>query len=252
MDPSTAAPKTIYAKREEPSATADLASQALAQCGSAESSVSSACSCILSTATASTVTVVETVTATEAADVTVTTTETVTSGVVATAYATPTTVTVTNPIVNGDFESYINTGNILPWTTGSTGTLQVINGVNPCSTSGCAGGRVVVRVYPPINGGGFLALKETFTAKASSTYGVSFMYRCLNYDANTRIDVYWKGAKVGTANECVNSAAFKVASGIQFTTDETGTGELEIRFMNPSNMPYLYFYADAFQATRIA
>lgn len=251
MDPSTAAPKTIYAKREEPSATADLASQALAQCGSAESSVSSACSCILSTATASTVTVVETVTATEAADATVTTTETVTSGVVATAYATPT-VTVTNPIVNGDFENYLNTGNILPWTSSSTGRLEVINGVNPCTTSGCAGGRVVVRVFPPTTGGGYLALKETFTAQASSTYGVSFMYRCLNYDPNTRIDVYWKGAKVGTTNGCVNSAAFTVASGIQFTTDETGTGELEIRFMNPSNMPYLYFYADAFQATRIA
>ncbi len=244
-------------KREEPSATADPASQVLAQCGSAESSVSSACSCILSTATASTVTVVETVTATEATDATVTTTETVTSGVVATAYATPT-VTVTNPIVNGDFENYLKTGDILPWTdTTSTdgGQLQVINGVNPCSNSGgivsCAGGQVVIRVYPPTSGGGYLAIKETFTAKASSTYSVSFLYRCLNYDANTRIDVYWKGAKIGTTNGCLNSAAFTVASGIQFTTDETGAGELEIRFMNPSHLPYLYFYADAFQATRI-
>jgi hypothetical protein len=203
--------------------------------------------------TTSTVTVVETVTVTEAAEATVTTTETIATGVTATEYASPI-VTVTQPIVNGGFEGYLTTGNILPWTTGGTGgRVQVINGVNPCSSAAyCAGGQVVVRVYPPTTGGGYVSLQESFTAKASSTYSLSFMYRCLNYDATTRIDVYFNGVKVGTTNTCVNSAAFtRVTSGIQFTTDETGAGALEFRFVNPSNLPYLYFYADDFQATRI-
>jgi hypothetical protein len=200
------------------------------------------------------VTVVETVTATEAAGATITTTETITTGATATEYATPT-VTVTQPIVNGDFESYLKTGNILPWTYGGTGgRVEVINGVNPCSNAGgvvsCAGGQVVVRAYPPV--GGYVSILESFTAKASTKYSVSFMYRCLNYDANTRIDVYFNGAKIGTTNSCINSAAFsRVTSGIEFTTDETGAGSLEIRFVNPGNLPYLYFYADDFKATKI-
>lgn len=202
-------------------------------------------------------TVIETVTATEAAEATVTTTETITTGATATEYATPT-VTVTQPIVNGNFESYVKTGNILPWTIGGTGgRVEIINGVNPCSNSGgvvsCAGGVVVIRAYPPNTAGGYASIQETFTAKASSTYNLSFMYRCLNYDANTRVEAYFQGTKIGTSNGCINSAAFtRVSSGMQFTTDETGTGSLEIRFVNPSgNLPYLYFYADDFQATRI-
>jgi hypothetical protein len=175
--------------------------------------------------------------------------------VIATEHATST-VTVTQPIVNGAFEDYLKTGNILPWTTGGTGgRVEVVNGVNPCGADGayCAGGQVVVRPRPPTTGGGYVSLiQESFTAKPSSTYSLSFMYRCLNYDASTRIDVYFKGAKIGTANECVNSAAFsRVTSGMQFTTDETGAGELEVRFVNPSNLQYLYFYADDFKATRI-
>ncbi|KAK4120381.1 hypothetical protein N657DRAFT_658514 [Parathielavia appendiculata] len=241
---------TIYAKREE-KPSADPASQILAQCGNAASRVSSACSCIFSTT--STVTAVEIVTATEAAEVTVTTTATITTDVTITEHATPT-VTVSQPIVNGGFEGYRTTGNILPWTTGGTGgRVEVINGVNPCASGGyCAGGQVVVRAYPPTTGGGYASLfQESFTAKASSTYSLSFMYRCLNYDTTTSIEVYYKGAKIGTAKGCTSGAAFtRVTSGIQFTTDETGAGSLEVRFVNPSNLPYLYFYADDFQATR--
>lgn len=239
---------TIYAKREEPSP--DPASQILAQCGNVASSVSSACSCILSAT--STVTVVETVTATEGAEATVTTTETITTGAIATEYASPT-VTVTQPIVNGAFEDYLKTGNMLPWTTGGTGgRIDIVNGVNPCSTDSCAGGQVIIRAYPPTTGSSYISIQESFTAKASSTYNVSFMYRCLNYDSNSRIDVYFKGALIGTTNKCINSSAFsRVTSGIQFTTDETGAASLEFRFMNPSNLQYLYFYADDFQATKV-
>lgn len=200
-------------------------------------------------------TLVETVTATEGAEVTATTTETITTGAVATDYATPT-VTVSQPIVNGGFENYLTTGNMLPWTANidNGGTIQVINGVNPCTAGGayCAGGQVVIRAYPPRTGSGYVSIQESFTAKASSKYNVSFMYRCLNYDSSTRIDVYFKGAKIGTTSECINSAAFtRVTSGIQFTTDETGEASLEFRFMNPSSLQYLYFYADDFQATRV-
>lgn len=200
-------------------------------------------------------TLVETVTATEGAEVTATTTETITTGAVATDYATPT-VTVSQPIVNGGFENYLTTGNMLPWTANidNGGTIQVINGVNPCTAGGayCAGGQVVIRAYPPRTGSGYVSIQESFTAKASSKYNVSFMYRCLNYDSSTRIDVYFKGAKIGTTSVCINSAAFtRVTSGIQFTTDETGDASLEFRFMNPSNLPYLYFYADDFKATKV-
>ncbi|KAK4120169.1 hypothetical protein N657DRAFT_674491 [Parathielavia appendiculata] len=241
---------TIYAKREEPSA--DPASHMLPRCGNAASRVSSACSCILSTP--SIVTLVETVTATEATEATATTTATITSGATATEYATPT-VTVSQPIVNGNFEGYLTTRNILPWTTSGTGgRIEAVNGVNPCSAGAayCAGGQVVVRTYPPTTGSGYVSLQESFIAKASSTYSLSFMYRCLNYDASTRIDVYFAGARIGTTNACVPGAAFsRVTSGMQFTTDETGAGLLEIRFVNPSNLPYLYFYADDFQAKRV-
>ncbi len=201
-------------------------------------------------------TIVETVTATDAAEVTATTTETVTLGAIATQSVQPTYTVPAQPIVNGNFETYATTGNILPWTdtTATTGgTLQVINGVNPCAADGCAGGRIVIRVYPPTSGGGYTAIKQdSFPAKPSTTYNVSFLYRCLNFDNGVSgIDVYYKGAKIGAALCTSSSSAFQRASGLQFTTDATGVGSLEVRFKNPSNLQYLYFYADDFAATAV-
>ncbi len=251
MDPSVGPATTIYAKREEPSA--DPSSSILAQCGNAASRVSSACSCILSTT--STVTVVETVTATEAAEATITTTEVITTGVVATQSATPT-VTVTNPIVNGAFESYVTTNNILPWASsasqGTDGKLDILSPLSVCDTMGyCPGGQVIIRAYPPKAAGTYWSIRQdSFTAKPSTTYKVSFLYRCLNYDSTSGIDVYFKGAYVG-GNKCANGNFNHITSGIQFTTDQTGTGSLEFRFMNPSGLQYLYYYADDFQAKSI-
>ena len=77
------------------------------------------------------------------------------------------------------------------------------------------------------------------------------MYRCLNFDTNSGMEVWYNGVGVGV-EKCpnINTSAFqRIAEGaIQFTTGETGRGELEVRFLNPSNLPYLYVYADDFQA----
>ncbi len=258
MSSSTgASTTTIYAKRQEPSA--DPTSSILAQCDNASSRISSACSCILSSATSAVVTVTETATVTEGAEVTATTTETVTTGVVATESANPTFTVPAQPIINGDFEAYATTGSLAPWTdttATSGGTVQGVVGVNPCTSGAayCAGGKTVIRVFPPTTGGRYVSVvQDPFVAKPSTTYSVSFMYRCLNFDTSSGIEVYYKGAKVGTAL-CpnLNTSAFqRVTSGIQFTTDATGRGSLEIRFINPNALPYLYVYADDFQATAV-
>lgn len=161
-----------------------------------------------------------------------------------------------NVVVNGGFENYLTTGNILPWTNTSAttdGSVQIIRGVDPCTATGyCSGGQVVIRVYPPTTGSGYIGIQETLDARPSTTYGVSFLYRCLNYDTNTSIEVWYDGALRGSAScPSTSSASFSQATGIQFTTDPTGRGELQIRFTNPSNLPYLYIYADDFQATAV-
>jgi hypothetical protein len=247
----------VYAKRQEPSADPAASSKILDECDNAASRVSSACSCILSTT--STVTVTETATATEGAEVTATTTETVTVGAVATESAAPTYTVPAQPIVNGNFESWSTVPrNILPWTNTSAttgGKVEGIYGVNPCSSNPtyCAGGASVIRVYPPTTGGGYTSIvQDPFVAKPSTTYSVSFMVRCLNFASTSGVDVYYKGSRVG-GMLCENlGAAFQhVTSGIQFTTDATGAGSLEFRFLNPTNMPYLYYYADDFQANAV-
>ncbi|KAK3368468.1 hypothetical protein B0H63DRAFT_488509 [Podospora didyma] len=248
---------TVYQKRAIASSSADPADAIVSTCSSNDARISSACSCFLSTATTSTVTVFATAVSTAVVEAASTVVLTVTSNVVATASAAPPAVTIpANPVVNYNFENYLTTGNILPWTDTSAtsgGRVQVIDGVNPCTSGGayCAGGRVVVRTYPPTTGGGYVGIKETFNAKPSTTYAVSFMYRCLNFDSSTRIDVRYAGVLVGTSNSCNAGAQFIRSTGIRFTTDATGRGELEIRFYNPSNAPYLYFYADDFQALAV-
>ncbi|KAK4160163.1 hypothetical protein QBC43DRAFT_381399 [Cladorrhinum sp. PSN259] len=270
---TTGAANTIFQKRvatsitdgfDEPAPTSspeDPKAVIVSKCSNKEGRISKACHCFLSTATASTVTVTETARSTDGAQATSIVLSTVTENVIATVSVAPPARTIAaNIIVNGAFEKYLTTGNILPWTNSvatTGGQLQVINGVNPCVAAGdCAGGQVVVRAYPPRSSGGspdYVAIKETFDGKASTTYNVSFLMRCLNYDATSKIDVYYKGALIGSANQCFNSAAFyrPAAGSIKFTTDATGTGELEVRFRNPSGLQYLYYYADDFKATAV-
>ncbi|KAK4153534.1 hypothetical protein C8A00DRAFT_43541 [Chaetomidium leptoderma] len=254
---SATAATTVFQKRVFTLSGADPAATIVSQCSSNDARVSSACSCFLSTTTTSTVTVVETAVSTVVPEVTNTIVETVTSNVLATTTAPMQTVTIPpNVVVNGGFEGYLTTGDILPWvdtvaTTG--GRFEVVNGVNPCTSTGyCSGGRIVVRVYPPTAGSGYTGMSETFSARPSTTYAVSFLYRCLNFDTSSGIDVYYAGVRVGRATcPAGNSAAFNRATGIQFTTDTTGAGELQIRFNNPTNLPYLYYYADDFQAIAV-
>ncbi|KAK0737221.1 hypothetical protein B0T21DRAFT_310036 [Apiosordaria backusii] len=254
---------TVFQKRAptisteaDPASTPGPAEAIVSQCSNNDDRISKACSCILSTATASTVTVFETAVSTAVVEAQSTVVETVTSNVVATVSVPAPAVTIpANVIVNGGFENYLTTGNILPWTdtrVSTGGRVEIVNGVNPCaSATDCAGGRIIIRAYPPNAGGGYVAVRETFDGRPSTTYAVSFLYRCLNFDANTSIQVLYNGVVVGTASNCVNSAAFFRPTGIQFTTDSTGRGELEIRFRNPSNQPYLYFYADDFKAIAV-
>ncbi|VBB86268.1 Putative protein of unknown function [Podospora comata] len=253
---------TIYQKRaptitEADPALPDPTDVIASQCSSNDDRISKACSCILSTATASTVTVFETAVSTAVVEAESTVVETVTDNVVATVSVAAPAVTIpANIIVNGGFEDYLKTGNILPWTDtkdSTGGRLDIVNGVNPCMTGGsyCAGGQVVVRPYPPTTGSKYIAIRETFVGRPSTTYAFSFLYRCLNYDAGTSIDILYKGSVIGSANQCYNSAAFYRPTGITFTTDATGQGEIEVRFRNSGATPYLYFYADDFKAIAV-
>ncbi|KAM7211493.1 hypothetical protein V8F06_013113 [Rhypophila decipiens] len=253
---------THFLKRLAASSVAQISSAPapsatiLSQCVSDNDRVSSACSCYLSTT--STVTVYETATSTVVADAASTVIETSTTKVIATVEAAATQIVQAQPIVNAGLENYLTSGNILPWTdsvSSTGGQMQIINGVNPCVTGGtyCAGGQVVVRAFPPTTGAGrYVSIKQTFLAKPSRTYSLSFLYRCLNYDANTKIEVWYAGQRMGSTANCFASAAFyRPTTGIQFTTDATGRGEIEIRFVSSGATPYLYFYADDFKATLV-
>jgi len=157
------------------------------------------------------------------------------------------------PILNGGLEDYKTTGNLLPWNikTPAGGSIQTINGVNPCTAAGvCAGGSIVIRAYPPTTAGS-VSFVQDFQARPSTTYAVSFVYRCLNFDSGSAIDVLYAGNRVGGAPCNSNGAAFVAASGILFTTDATGRGQIEIRLKSSGSTPYLYFYADDFQAKAV-
>ena len=157
------------------------------------------------------------------------------------------------PILNSGFESYVATGNILPWTdTVSTtgGQLQIIRGVNPCTGTECAGGQVVIRVYPPtVAGGGYTAIRQTFLARPNTSYMFSFMYRCLNYNNAAYMSVWYAGRPVSNVQCNTPGAMFARPRVGPFATDETGVGEIEVRFHNPGGLPGLYMYADAFEAS---
>ncbi|KAB5533353.1 hypothetical protein GE09DRAFT_1176895 [Coniochaeta sp. 2T2.1] len=193
-----------------------------------------ACRCFLSTATPFTVTALTTTIPITIVESTSIVSSTVTNNVVETVSVAAPAVTIPpNVLINGGFETYI------------------VNGINPCTTNGyCAGGRVVVRAYPPTSGSGYIGLRQTFDARPSTSYSVTFLYRCLNFDNNAVVEVWYHGIFRGLAScPAGTSAPFLRATGIRFTTDSTGRGELWIRFTNPSNLPYLYIYADDFQAT---
>ncbi|KAK4164661.1 hypothetical protein QBC43DRAFT_344249 [Cladorrhinum sp. PSN259] len=252
---------TLYQKRAPtistlvepaPTSSPDQEGEIVSKCSSNDARISKACNCFLSTAAGSTVTVTETATATAGVEATSTVVETVTTDAVATVSVAPPAYTVpANVIVNGGFENYATTQNISPWvvsTTSGNGRVEPIYPLSVCGPNGdCPGGQVIIRVWPPTSGSGYVSLTETFTGRPSTTYNVSFLYRCLNYDANTRIKILYNSVATGPDALCPNGN-FNRATGFQFTTDSTGTGEIQIRFSNPSNLPYLYWYADDFKA----
>ena len=130
-----------------------------------------------------------------------------------------------------------------------------MTGVNPCTGTTCAGGTSVIRVYPPTTAGGFdyTAISQEFRALSSTTYSLGFFYRCLNAAATSGIDVYYNGQRLGGVTcPTVASAQFRQASDLTFTTDATGVGQIEVRFLNPTLSTALYFYADAFRASAIS
>ncbi|KAK3994353.1 hypothetical protein QBC44DRAFT_340827 [Cladorrhinum sp. PSN332] len=262
---TTGEPTTLFQKRaptisavdDEPAPTSspDLEEEIVSKCSSNDARISKACNCFLSTATASTVTVTETSTSTEGVEATSTVVETVTADAVATVSVAPPAYTVpANIIVNGAFEGYTTSSNLSPWAISSTGQgnprVEPIYPLSICAAGGdCPGGQVIIRVYPPTSGSGYTAMTETFQGRPSTTYNLSFIYRCLNYDSNTRIDTLYNGVAV-SSTFCPNGNMNRSPQ-YRFTTDSTGRGELQVRFVNPSNMPYLYWYADDFKAIAV-
>ncbi|KAK0745428.1 hypothetical protein B0T18DRAFT_131833 [Schizothecium vesticola] len=257
---------TVFMKRAVPSVpSVDEHADILSGCRSVSSRISSACSCFLKDSTTAAVLVSQTTTATTTVtetslktetttEVTATTTvipETVTTALLA-ATTVPAVVTIpAQPILVPGLESYVTTGNIAPWEikTPAGGKIEIINGVNACYVEGgvttCGGGQVVIRPYPPP--GGYVGIVQEFQARPSTKYNFSFLVRCLNYDSNSGIDVRYAGTIVG-GYRC-NGGSFVKVSGILFTTDATGRGLIDIRFVGTADTPYLYFYADNFMAT---
>lgn len=204
-------------------------------------------------------TVVETVTATATAEETVTTTETVTIGAVATEAVQPTVTVPAQPILNGNFEGYTTDGTLAPWTDSTAsrgGSVTPIPGVTACTPSSDCTTGTLVKVYAPGSGavwpsGGYTSLiQESLLARPSTTYSVSFLYRCNNWDGTSSIDVRYNDRLVGGV-ECSNNNFNRITSGIQFTTDATGLGKLEIRFSNPTGSQGLYWYVDEFAAKAV-
>ncbi|KAK0724401.1 hypothetical protein B0H67DRAFT_640946 [Lasiosphaeris hirsuta] len=156
----------------------------------------------------------------------------------------------TSSIIVSVFET-----SLLPWTDSvatTGGQLDIITGLNVCGAGGdCPGGSVVIRAYPAKTANSYLSIKQTLTARPSTTYAVTYLVRCLNYDTTSGMDVFYKGVRVG-GNSCLDTV-FNRYTGTRFTTDLTGVGELEIRFKNgASALQGLYYYADDFQAIAIA
>ncbi|KAM7210719.1 hypothetical protein V8F06_013897 [Rhypophila decipiens] len=244
---------TIFQKRRggDPTPVAqDTPSESiLSVCSYASDRVSSACGCYISTT--ATVTITETTTFTEIPEVTSTLVETSTTAVIKTESAMATTTIPPQPLVNPGFENYMSTQNLLPWETvvPTNGRIEPIYPISVCASNGvCGGGQVIVRIYPGTSGGGYTALKQTFQAKPSTRYSFSMLARCLNYDSSTRMTMLYNGQTIGDI-ACANGNFNVITSSLTFLTDGTGRGTLEVRFRNPTNLPYLYFYADKFEAT---
>lgn len=180
--------------------------------------------------------------------------ETSTTKVIATVEATTTRVIPAQPVIDPGFEGYLKTGTVQPWAlnTPSGGQIQILNGINPCvSGSLCAGGQVVLRVYPPTSpANSYVSISQEFLARPMQTYQLSYFYRCLNYNAAARIEVWYAGQLQGSTICATPGSAFARPT-VPFTTDATGLGTLEIRFVNPGGLPYLYIYADDFRAEAV-
>ncbi|KAK3306718.1 uncharacterized protein B0T15DRAFT_528074 [Chaetomium strumarium] len=242
---------TITVTDLDPTSSPDPVEAIVSKCASNDNRISRACSCFMSTATLSTVTVVETAVSTAVVEASSTVVTTITTNVEATVSVAAPTVTIpANIVPNGGFEDYTTTGNLLPWietVTGGNARVEPIYPISVCGPNGdCPGGQVILRIYPPSVGSGYTGIRQTFDGRPSTTYNVSFLYRCLNYDTQTNIQVLYAGALAGSV-KCP-SGNFIRANGIQFTTDSTGRAEFEVRFFNPTNLPYLYFYTDDFKA----
>jgi len=167
--------------------------------------------------------------------------------------ATPSIIVPKNVIPNGAFEQYISASQLKGWESSSSapgGQLDVIYPLNVCSPTGdCPGGSVIIRAYPPKDPNTYLSIKQSFIAKPNTQYRMNILVRCLNYDQSSGLRAFYNGVLTSTAI-CANGNFNRVSLGF-FTTDATGVGELEIRFLNGNGMDYLYYYADDVRAEAV-
>ncbi len=237
----------------------DPATSILSVCRRVSSRISSACSCLLASSSSSssppphiaTETVYETATSIAVSEIASTSVETLTSTVTLTTFVTPT-VTVEAfmyPIVNGGFE-----GSPLPWkdsTMEKPGQTSYIPGFPVCFNTDL---EVVCHVsdimqFKPTDIHS-IDLSQTFTAQPETMYTLSFVFRCIEYDWQSGVEVVYNGLSIGRFY-CSSHAWFEHADGVEFVTDATGEGELELRFLNLEANPRLYYYLDDVLATRV-
>ncbi|KAK0730112.1 hypothetical protein B0H67DRAFT_548129 [Lasiosphaeris hirsuta] len=238
---------TVLGKRAEPSE--DPTASILSVCKSKPSRISSVCSCLLPSASPviATVTVENTVTYTSVAEYTTTKVDTVTD-------TTTTTVNVaaTNyvqPVINGNFQA----GSIQPWTNSiaqTGGNVEYIPGGNVCVDTGSnCHSSTIVRMTPPITGGKYVSISQSFQAEPLTTYTLSVLLNS-RYGGSASgapgIQGVYQGVSLGIYDLNVPAVElyFKTLTIGQFTTDSSGTGTLDIRILNRAGSAGAYFYID--------
>jgi len=133
--------------------------------------------------------------------------------------------------------------------------VEWIPGGNVCVDTGSnCHSSTIIRVTPPITGGRYAGIVQTFKATPSTTYKLSILLNS-RYGGSAAggpgIQVLYNGVNLGIFDCNANGIAlyFQTISVWEFTTDESGTGTLELRVLNRSGSAGAYFYIDDIKAT---
>jgi len=132
----------------------------------------------------------------------------------------------------------------------TAGKVEWIPGGNVCVGTGSnCHSSTIVRVTPPITGGKYTGISQTFQAAPSTTYKLRILLNS-RYGGSAAglpgVTALYQGIDLGTYDCNANGVElyFKNIEVWEFTTDSTGTGKIEIRILNRAGSAGAYFYID--------